>query len=608
MDLITLDFETYYSKEYSLSKMTTEEYIRDPRFQVIGVAIKKNSDPTYWVTGKAKDILDALNEIDWNNAAVLAHNMMFDGAILSWRCGIRPKALFDTLCMSRAVYGTEVSHSLKNLAKRLNLPAKGDEVIRAIGKRRTDFTPEDLAAYGNYCIRDVDITYEAFQTLVRGFPKKELRLIDLTLRMFTEPVLTIDRPHLEQHLKQTQQIKEDLLEAAGVDRSVLMSGPKFAALLREYGVEPPMKTSPTTGKKTYAFAKTDPGLQKLAEHDDPRIQTFVEARLGNKSTLEETRTQRFIDISKRGLLPVPLRYYAAHTGRWGGDDKINFQNLPSRGPNAKKIKKGIIAPPGHVLIDCDSSQIEARMLAWLAEQDDLTEDFRQKRDVYKKMAGRIYEKDPDTVNDFPERFLGKTTILGAGYGMGGPKFQLTVKNMGLEIEENDAQRAIDIYREEHPRITSLWRAAHACIEDLERGYSRPFGRLGVLTPVPERKGILLPSGLMIHYADLRGEHGDRGYQYTYQTRKGRNYIYGGKVVENVVQALARIVVAEQMIQVAKRYRVALTVHDSLVVCVREKETDEARTYTEACMSTPPAWATGLPVACESGVARSYGDC
>jgi len=311
--------ETFYSKEYSLSKMTTEEYIRDPRFQVIGFGIKVNSNATEWVTGTAKTVLSVLrNEIDWGNSALLAHNMMFDGAIMSWRCGIQPKALFDTLCMSRALYGTEVSHSLKAVSERHGIGEKGDEVVRALGKRRLDFTPQELAAYGKYCVNDVDLCYKLFQIMSKGFPPKEMRLIDLTLRMFTDPVLEIDAEHMKHHLAATQQIKEDLLTSVGVDKKELMSNPKFAELLKQFGVTPPMKISPTTGKSTYAFAKIDPGLKELQEHDDGRVQTLVAARLGTKSTLEESRTQRFIDIASRGKLPAPIRYYAAHTGRWGG--------------------------------------------------------------------------------------------------------------------------------------------------------------------------------------------------------------------------------------------------------------------------------------------------
>lgn len=320
MDLITLDFETYYDREYSLSKMTTEEYIRDPRFQVIGVSTKVNDEPAVWVTGKASDVLAHLRQFDWDNAMMLCQNTMFDGAIMTWRCGIKPKALADTMLMSRALHGVEVSHSLKALAERYGVGQKGTEVLNALGKRRTDFTASDLASYGRYCVNDVELTYDIFQRMMAaGFPRDELKLIDLTLRMFTDPVLELDRAHLEKHLVEVVARKEKLLSEAGIeDKKDLMSNQKFADMLRGLGVEPPMKVSPTTGKETFAFAKGDEEFIALTEHEDDRVQALMAARLGNKSTIEETRTQRFIDIAKRGPLPVPIRYYAAHTGRWGG--------------------------------------------------------------------------------------------------------------------------------------------------------------------------------------------------------------------------------------------------------------------------------------------------
>jgi hypothetical protein len=319
MDIIAVDTETFYSKEYSLSKMTTEEYIRDPRFQVIGVAVKVGEGDTTWFSGTAKETIAFLRQYDWENSAMVAHNAMFDAAILSWRCGIQPKVILDTLSMSRAMYGVDAGHSLKVLAERLGLPAKGDEVTRAIGKRRLDFTRAELHDYGEYCRMDTHLTYEAFRAMMAlGFPKPELKLVDLTLTMFTNPVLELDVPHLEGHLIRTQRAKAALIEDAGVDRKMLMSNPKFASMLEELDVIPPMKVSPTTGKMTFAFAKNDEDFQALMEHHDPQVQALCAARVGSKSTLEETRTTRFIAIGGRGRFPVPLRYYAAHTGRWGG--------------------------------------------------------------------------------------------------------------------------------------------------------------------------------------------------------------------------------------------------------------------------------------------------
>ena len=607
MDLITIDYETYYDKEFSLSKMTTEEYIRDPRFQVIGVGVKVNNKETEWASGTHEEIKSYLQTFDWHEAMLLAHNTMFDGAISSWCFDIHPRAYTDTLCISRAVNGVEDSSSLKALAVKYNVGVKGTEVINALGKRREDFTQDELDRYGDYCVNDVNLTYELFKRMGSGFPRKELKLIDLTLRMFVEPTLDLDLGLLEEHLRNTRDSKDDLLRDAGIEREELMSNPKFAEVLRSFGVEPPMKVSPTTGKKTYAFAKSDEAFKALAEHEDSRVQTAVAARLGVKSTLEETRTQRFIDIAKRGLLPVPVRYYAAHTGRWGGDDKINLQNLPSRGPNGKALKRSIIAPEGYSIIEADSAQIEARVLAWLAEQDDLVSAFTNNEDVYVKMASRIYGVDEADV-DKDQRFVGKTTILGAGYGMGAVRFQEQLKTFGFDMELDEARRVINIYRDANWKINQLWRDAQNTIASLYNGGSAPFGVGDLIEAVPDESSLRLPSGLLLRYDDLQAHQTDRGFEYDYKTRRGRTRIYGGKVIENVCQALARCIIGEQMLEVSKRYNVVLTVHDSIVCCVPDAEAGAAKAYVEECMREVPEWAGGLPVDCEAGIGKSYGDC
>ena len=608
MDLITIDFETFYSQDFSLSKMTTEAYVRDPRFEVIGVSVKVNNGRTEWASGTHEQLKNYFSGFAWEDSMVLAHNTMFDGAILSWLFDIHPRVWADTLCIGRAVHGVEVGGSLKALAERYQIGVKGTEVLDAKGKRRVDFTDEELDKYGDYCINDVELTYKLFGIMGKKFPRQELRVIDLTLRMFIEPMLDLDLGLLEQHLEDTKDIKDKLLLDAGVDKKDLMSNPKFAELLRGVGVIPPMKTSPTTGKETYAFAKSDEAFKALLEHEDVRVQALVNARLGNKSTLEETRTQRFIDISKRGLLPVPVRYYAAHTGRWGGADKINLQNLPSRGPNGKKLKKSMIAPDGYMLIDCDSSQIEARVLAWLAGQGDLTEAFRVGDDVYKKMAMSIYgvNREEDVTKD--QRFVGKTTILGAGYGMGAVRFKEQLQSFGFDMDLDEARRVISVYREANFKITTLWRDAGYMLENMARGDSVQFGLDGVVAVDATKKAIMLPSGLFMRYDELAGEQGERGVEYTYKVRRGRNRIYGGKVIENVCQAVARCIIGEQMLKIAKRYRVVLTVHDSVVCCVPEEEVVEAQEYIESCMRWTPHWAAGMPVNCESGIGKSYGDC
>jgi DNA polymerase len=608
MDLITLDFETYYDREFSLSKLTTEAYIRDPRFEVIGVGVKFNNEETEWASGSHEQVKGYLQSFDWSDAMLLCHNTMFDGAILNWVYDIRPRVYTDTMCIARAIHGVETSASLRAVSEKYSIGAKGTEVVQALGKKREDFTESELDRYGDYCVNDVNLTHKLFTIMVKDFPKQELKLIDLTLRMFIQPILELDLGMLEQHLTETRDRKDELLVSAGVtDKKELMSNPKFAELLKSLGVEPPMKVSPATGKETFAFAKTDEEFKALTDHEDDRVQTLVAARLGTKSTLEETRTQRFIDIAKRGTLPVPVRYYAAHTGRWGGDDKINMQNLPSRGVNGKKLKRSIIAPEGHTIVEADSAQIEARVLAWLAGQDDLVSAFTNGEDVYKKMASRIYGvKEDDVTKD--QRFVGKTTILGAGYGMGAVKFQAQLKTFGFDMDLAEARRVISIYREANGAINKLWRDAQNMIVGLSRGDRVRFGREGVLDVVPQESAILLPSGLLLRYDDLRFDQTDKGMEFHYKTRRGRTRIYGGKVIENVCQAIARCIIGEQMLLIAKKHHVVLTVHDSIVCCVPDEDVAQAQIDVEKSMRWVPDWADGLPIDCEAGIGKSYGDC
>jgi DNA polymerase len=607
MDLITIDFETYYDREFSLTKLTTEEYIRDERFEVIGVGIKVNNGVVEWASGTESQLKDWLLQFDWKNSMALAHNAMFDGAIMAWRFGIVPALWLDTLCMGRALHGVEVSNSLASLAAREKVGYKGVEVLNVVGMRREDFSQERLARYGDYCITDVELTYLIFQKFIPQFPKKELKLIDTTLRMFIEPTLELDKNLLAEHLQIIQEQKSKLLTDSGVTSEDLMSNPKFAEVLTNLGVTPPMKTSPTTGKETYAFAKNDEEFIALIHHPDWRVQGLVAARLGLKSTLEETRTQRFMEIAERGALPVPIKYYAAHTGRFGGDDKINLQNLPSRGANANKLKQAILAPQGYSIIDSDSSQIEARVLAWLAGQEDLVQAFAEQKDVYKKMASAIYDKPEDQITK-SERFVGKTTILGAGYGMGAVKFQAQLKTFGVSVELDEARRIIDIYRKSNFAITALWRQAQLVLVAMSRDEPAPLGRAGVLSVVPKDRAILLPSKLMLRYDDLKVHEGEKGFEFTYKTRKGRTRIYGGKVIENVCQAIARCIIGEQMMRISMKYKVVLTVHDAIACICKDEEVKEAQAYVEECMRWVPKWAAGLPLNCESGVGKSYGDC
>ena len=617
MDILTIDFETFYSTEYSLRRMTTEAYIRDPRFEVIGVGAKLNNGLTKWYCASIEGFL---NTIDFSNTAVLAHNTAFDGAILSWVYGVKPKLWLDTLSMARPFHHSTVGGSLDALTKHYQLGIKGTEVINAKNKRLVDFSPEELADYSSYCIKDVELTYKLFNKLKVKVPPSELMVIDQTLRMYTNPTIGLDADMLNAHLVKVKDDKRKLIDALALKglsedqvKKVLMSNQIFAKLLTNLGVEPPMKTSLRTGKETYAFAKTDKEFTALAEHPNPNIQSLINARLGTKSTIEETRTENLIKVSERGNLPIMLNYYGAHTGRFSGGDKLNLQNLPRNGI----IRKSLTAPEGSVLIACDSSQIEARVVAYIAGQQDLVGAFREGRDVYSEFATEVYGR-PISKADKIERFVGKTCILGLGYGMGAKKFKDTLAlgqgGITVDIDDNEAERIVRLYRQKNHKIVSLWTRCGSALKGMVAGGSGNIADILPYTP----DGITLPNGLKIIYNALRNT--ADGFEYISGAREHRKWrlnpndtevswtrIYGGKVTENIVQALARIVVAEQMVSVGQSYHVAFQVHDEIIIVVPAEEQTEARQLIEERMSTPPSWARQLPVACESGVGTNYGD-
>lgn len=616
-NFVTLDFETYYDKDFSLKKLTTEAYIRDPQFEVIGVGVKVNDGETYWKSGSHEHIQGFLDGLDIPNSYLLCHNTAFDGAILSWHYGITPKFYLDTLSMARPITGLTVGGSLAALAKLYKLGQKGTEVVNALGKRRNAFMPHELEAYGQYCKNDVDLTYELFKKLRSEIPNSELKIIDLMLRMYTDPVLQLNSEVLEQHLLDIRDKKEKLM--AKIDQSIgrdaLMSNPQFAEVLRKLGVEPPMKTSLRTGKETYAFGKTDTAFKALLDHPDARVQAVVSARLGVKSTLEETRTESFIAIAQRGSLPILLNYYGAHTGRASGGDKINLQNLPRGG----LLRQSISAPAGHSLVAVDSSQIEARVVAWFAGQNDLLDDFRNGVDIYSKFATDVYGRSINKTVDKTERFVGKTCILGLGYGMGKDKFKATLKigmgGVSVDLPIEEAERIVKLYRDKYPMIASLWTQCQNALESMVGGFTAEIGCINLKC---EGDTIYLPNGMTIRYPNLRKE----GKEFLYDGRYGPVKIYGGKVVENVVQALARIVVFNQMLEIdltlqkrdhtsklqGKRYKCVLTVHDEVVACCPIDYKDECLDFMVKVMSKPPEWAPDLPVACEGNAGDTYGDC
>ena len=625
MDIVTIDFETYYDKDYSLSKMTTEQYVRSSLFEIIGVGIKVNDYPTDWYSGDNPGKF--LKSLDYSKRAILCHNTAFDGAILSWHFGIKPRLWLDTLSMARPLHNVTVGGSLAKLAAYYGLGKKGDEVVAALGKRKADFTEADLAQYGEYCKNDVNMTKQLFDKLKVGFPSSELLVIDQTLRMYTDPVIELDVPLLEKHLEEVRTRKRTLIQDLGQGmggaqavQDMLMSNDKFAEYLKRLGVEPPTKTSLKTGKESWAFAKTDKGMTDMLEHPDERVQAAVSARLGVKSTLEETRTENLIGVAGRGKLPIMLNYYGAHTGRFSGGDKLNLQNLPSRGNTT--IRRALKAPPGQMLISCDSSQIEARTVAWVAGQEDLLIAFRDKRDVYSEFATEVYGR-AITKADKVERFVGKTCVLGLGYGMGAEKFRRTLEigqgGINVVIDINEAERIVRLYRQKNWKIVQFWQKCGNALKDML------YGGENALHPQVryDKRGIRMPNGFYVQYPALRET--ANGFMYisdarTYQKALKERVltgsppddiawtrIYGGKVTENIVQALAALVIREQMAAAGQHFKVAFQVHDEIIVAVPEDNALADQAKLEALMSVAPKWAPDLPVACESGMAANYGD-
>ena len=603
-DVVTLDYETFYGKDYTLSgKINTSEYVRDPRFHVHGVAIKKGNGKTLWYTGV--NIALALKEIDWSKTAMVAHNAPFDGFITSEVYGHVPALYIDTLAMSRAAHGHQTRHDLDTVAKLHGLGGKVKRDALANTKDKQQLTKSDEAKLGAYAIDDVNDTHEIFWQLHPYLPDDELRLIDITVRMFCDPVLEVDIPRVKAELENEVGAKAAALLRSGAQVDHLMSNDKFAQLLTNAGATLPRKISPSTGKMTYAFAKSDLSFQELMRNGNDKVRALCEARLKIKSTIGETRAARFLEAGRDGMkLPILLNYSGAHTHRWSGGNKMNLQNLKRGG----ELRRSILAPKGHVVVVADSAQIEARVLAWLAEQMDIVNAFANKDDVYKLMASAIYGKPVEQITK-DERFIGKICVLGLGYGMGPQKLQQTLKQgtMGpsIEISEEECRRIVNIYRSRNWKIKAFWKKMDQAVTHMTLGIESKESVLEI------GKGFVrLPNGMFLQYFGLHGtaeiSRDDLVMtETTYLTRTGRTKLYGGLLTENVVQALSRIIIAEQMLKIHDAgYRIVTMAHDEIVIVAKKKDAEKALDFMIKTMATPPDGAPDLPLAAEG----DFDDC
>lgn len=638
--VVAVDFETYYDADYTLRKLSTSEYVRDKRFAVISAAIKVGDGPTQVYFGH-RAVKAALRKVDWKNSDLLCHHTQFDGLILTHHFDCIPRYYRDTLSMARGLHPKFERNSLEVVAEKYGCANKLP-MPDFKGKHFEDLTPEEIEAIRAYNERDVDSMCEVYAKMAPKFPQKEFDLIDVTVRMFCEPVLELDVDLATKELK--REVRErnraiklsgamELAAEAGLEMKLkkgekltnekLLGSPKaFPDLLRHVGIEPPMKISKYNGKPTYALSKADEEFTDLLIHPDQRIVQLVRGRLAAKSTIGETRAARLLRSGSEGKrLPVYLNYCGAHTMRWSGGDKLNYQNLKKKG----NLRKAIKAPPGYSLVVLDSKTIEVRVLAWLAGEDWLLQAFREGLDPYVEFGSDLYGFRINKTDHPLERFISKTAVLGLGFQMGGPKFQVSV--LAGSIQQGLAPVRLDLpvcynvvnkYRSKNKKVEGLWEFMHnTVISDL--AYA-PEGQMTDYKCIEYgREYIGLRDNLGLHYPEARArltqkaKSGwsrstgvtERVEDASYRTPAGRSKLYGGLATENVVQYLARHVVAEQMLVIAAKYRVVMMTHDEIVFLVKTESAKRAYEWALGVMRTSPTWAPDMPVDAEGGYAFIY---
>jgi DNA polymerase len=619
MDTYFFDYESFYSTEYSLSRLDPPTYILHPLFEAICLGVAKNSDPPFVVDGP--DIPQFLTDMP-RDVAVVSHNALFDMCICSWRFGYVPKLIVDTLAMSRTLLQHKLkSMSLKSVGQHLGLPEKGSFLAAARGMTRADLIANGMwADYTAYNLNDVELCRMIYLRLAPLLPDDEFIVHDMVARCAVEPMFCLNTEVLAEHLAAVRAEKEQLFARAmlaGVDhKKELMSNPQFADVLRTLGVDPPTKQSLATGLKTYAFSRQDVDFMALQDHEDPRVQTVVAARLGFKSTLEETRTERMLNIANLdfpGLgintMPIPLKVGAAITHRLGGDWLLNCQNWGRDSP----IRRAVEAPDGWVIVASDAAQVEARLNAWFCGQWDLVEQFANGIDVYAAFASYLFGYEVDKKLHKGPRFIGKTSILQLGYQSAFEKFRRTVfllssKDGGtpIELEDTEAMRIVSTYRMKYSAISDMWKTLASVIAWMSNAGDDQQHAIGPI--VFRRQEATGPNGLKLYYHNLNYSYNAQQWFYEYG---GRTFnIFGGKLLENVIQFLARIAIMEAALRIQRRLglivRFVHQAHDELVYLCRPEHISEVTTVVTEEMCRTPDWAPGLPLLGETKTGLSYG--
>jgi DNA polymerase len=586
---LVLDFETYYDDEYSFEKLDTLEYVRDDRFLVHGAAVKVDDQETQWLSeSEVRSFVETLPD----DVELICHNTYFDGLVLFEHYGFVPATYRDTLSMARALLIQAPEHGLNYLCSLLRIGEKLPEVLELTKGLR--ILPADIVCQlGEYAINDVELTDALYKRLEPALPENELALIDLTMHWCCRPTLRVDLPRLLKEYRNATRRRRELINRSGTTLQVLSSQQQFRQHLEDLGLVVPLKKN-SKGKQIPALAKNDLGFHQMIA-DYPEHKALFDGRMAAKSTLTTTRIRRIYKIGSRGTLPMPLKYYGAHTGRWSGADGLNPQNFTKN----SELRRSIIAPPGYVILVADLKQIEPRLNFWFCEEHWWLTVFVADKDIYTATAAAHFGIDYDEVTK-AQRFFGKTLELGLGYNMGWKKFRIQSALKGIFLTEEEAYRAVYTYRNAHIKLVEKWRELSNMLYSMYQEHSAHYA--GPICFVHE--GILLPNGMRLDYSGLTPtEDGD----WFYGLNGKRKKIYGGAMLENIIQALARIVIGEHLLAVEALPGVTTvsSTHDEIIALVREGEADAAVEAVTKIMTTPPEWAPELPLAVDIGYAKEY---
>lgn len=639
MRLVTLDFETLFgevppppthlhlSSNYSLSAagMSTESYVRDPRFEAHGAAIKWSAQhAARWYD--ERDLRFVLAQEDFTDVALVAWHAQFDGLILSHHYDVHPKLLICPMAMFRLLHGNWRSAALDKVRGYFGMPAKRTPYNLFRNLRWCDMSADVRRQVAEGAEDEVESIHKLFGIFAEKFPVEEYLVLDEILRMFTEPVLRADRPLLRQIWEQEETAKAARAAALGIDPSELQSADKFQALLEAEGVEVEYKA----GKNgpIPAFAKTDDFMRSLLDDADERVRALAEARAGEKSTILQTRAATLGWMASRGggRLPVYLNYSGAGTLRPSGGDGANWLNF-KRGST---LRSAILAPEDHWLAPVDSSQIEFRVGLYLAGQTDVLDTIRAGGDPYVAIATKFYGEpiykpqkgDPRQREMEQKRGCGKQASLMCQYGASTLQFRKTAKaglyGPPVDLSLEDAARFVQLYRDTHPMIVQYWKTANRMIARLAGGEPLQWGPLLV-----KDHRLYLPNGCAIVYDTLefhRPEETEecrdfeRSGYWRVRTRQGWKKLWGSKILQNVCEAVSRVVVTQAMVRIRRRFAPAVRTlnypYDELLLCIPRAGVGDlsAERVLEECkaeMTREVPWLPGLPLSCEGELGSRY---